>query len=117
MLSKAHLITALQKHISNQKNSHYIPVYEIMMDDLRDYRFYESDMIHPNSTAINYIWNFFKTSWISDDTQITMATIESIQKDIHHHPFNKDSEAYQKFKINLDKKIDALKVTHPSITF
>jgi len=117
MLSKAHLISAIQTHIKSKIDSFYIPCYEIMMDDLRDYRFYKSDMIHPNSTAINYIWDFFKNCWISDKTNQTMEKIDSIQKDLQHRPFNKDTETYLKFKINLDKKIAILKVNYPSIKF
>jgi len=117
MLSKAHLISAVQAHIKSKIDSFYIPAYEIMMDDLRDYRFYESDMIHPNTTAINYIWDYFKSSWISDKANQTMREIDSIQKDLQHRPFNKDTEAYQKFKINLVKKLAILKVNYPSIKF
>ncbi len=117
MLSKAHLISAVQTHTKSKIDSFYIPAYEIMMDDLRDYRFYKSDMIHPNSTAINYIWGFFKNCWISDKTNQTMEEIESVQKDLQHRPFNKDTEAYKKFKKNLDKKMAILKVNYPSIKF
>ena len=54
--SKAHLITALHQVIKSHENSFYFPSYEIMMDELRDYRFYKEDMIHPNNIAVNYIW-------------------------------------------------------------
>jgi len=117
MLSKAHLISAIQKSIINKKDGYYFPSYEIMMDDLRDYRFYESDMIHPNGTAINYIWNYFKDSWISNKAMVTMKEVDNIQKDLQHRPFNKDTETYKNFKINLNKKIMALKIKQPSINF
>lgn len=117
MLSKAHLISAVQEHINHKKDSYYIPAYEIMMDDLRDYRFYEADMIHPNSTAINYIWDFFKSSWLSDKANIIMKEIDSIQKDLQHRPFNTNTESYQQFKNNLDKKIAAVTAIYPLIKF
>ena len=88
-----------------------------MMDDLRDYRFYEADMIHPNSTAVNYIWDYFKSSWLSDKANTTMIKIDSIQKDLQHRPFNINTDAYKNFKQNLDKKIAAIAAIHPSIKF
>jgi GSCFA family len=117
MLSKAHLIVAVQEHISHNKDCFYVPAYEIMMDDLRDYRFYEADMIHPNSTAINYIWDFFKNSWLSEKVFRTMNDIDSIQKDLQHRPFNTDTEDYKKFKKALEKKIAVFSEQHPSIKF
>jgi len=117
MLSKAHLIATVQKHVEENKDSFYIPAYEIMMDDLRDYRFYDTDMIHPNSTAVNYIWDFFKNSWLSDKVFTTMKTIDAIQKDLQHRPFNTDTEDYKKFKKALDKKITSFSKQNPNIKF
>jgi len=73
--SKAHLITAIHNVLTPWKQSRglqYFPSYEIMMDELRDYRFYDDDMIHPNKTAINYIWEKFQQVWISSEASITM---------------------------------------------
>lgn len=117
MQSKSHLISAVQAHINKHGDSFYFPAFEIMMDDLRDYRFYEADMIHPNSTAINYIWDLFKTSWLSDKAKETMTSIEGIQKDLQHRPFNKNTKAHQKFEKNLNKKIVALTAIYPKIKF
>lgn len=117
MQSKAHLIAAVQAHINQQKNNYYFPTFEIMMDDLRDYRFYEADLIHPNSTSIDYIWDLFKNSWLSNKTNETMSTIDGIQKDLQHRPFNKNTEAHRKFMENLNKKIAALTAIHPTIKF
>jgi len=115
MQSKAHLIAAVQEHISHHKDCFYVPAYEIMMDDLRGYRFYEADMIHPNATAINYIWAYFKNSWLSDKVFKIMKEIDAIQKDLQHRPFNKDSENYQKFKKALKKKITEFIKENPAI--
>lgn len=57
--SKAHLLSAIHQVVESRNNTHYFPSYEIMMDELRDYRFYAEDMIHPNQTAIDYIWEKF----------------------------------------------------------
>jgi len=117
MLSKTHLIAAVQKHINKHESSYYFPAFEIMMDDLRDYRFYEADMIHPNSTAVNYIWDLFKNSYLSDKVNEIMMTIDGIQKDLQHRPFNTNSELHQKFEKNLNKKIATLTAIYPRIKF
>ena len=65
-VSKSKLITALQEVLPQFEHCHYLPVYEIVMDDLRDYRFYKEDLVHPNSQAINYIWEKFGNAYFSD---------------------------------------------------
>ncbi len=108
-LSKAHLLTAIHQVLG--KNCHYFPAYEIMMDDLRDYRFYKSDMLHPNQTAIDYIWDKFVENWINSSEKETMKTIEQIQKGLAHKPFNKNSEKHQQFKAKIHQKIKNLEKT------
>ena len=107
MQSKSHLITAIHS-IMKTKNSSYFPSYEIMMDELRDYRFYAEDMIHPNKTAINYIWERFAETRISESSKLTMKEVETIQKGISHRPFNENSEQHQKFLNNLEIKKEKL---------
>ena len=108
-LSKAHLITAVHNLLySNNFNSNYFPSYEIMMDDLRDYRFYKEDLLHPNTTAISYIWNKFTEAWIKKETLLTMDKIELIQKGLSHKPFNENSEAHKKFITQLNKNMELL---------
>ena len=107
MQSKSHLITAIHS-VLNTKNCSYFPSYEIMMDELRDYRFYGEDMIHPNKTAINYIWQRFVETQISENSKLTMEKVESIQKGISHKPFNENSEQHQKFLNNLEIKKEKL---------
>lgn len=107
MQSKSHLITAIHS-IMKTKNSSYFPSYEIMMDELRDYRFYAEDMIHPNKTAINYIWERFAETRISESSKLTMKEVDTIQKGISHRPFNENSEQHQKFLTNLEIKKEKL---------
>jgi lysophospholipase L1-like esterase len=102
--SKAHLIAAIHAVIDLRKNTYYFPSYEIMMDELRDYRFYTEDMIHPNKTAINYIWEKFVDTWFSSETASTMKEIDTIQKGILHKSFNEKSYEHQKFLANLEIK-------------
>ena len=117
-LSKAHLIAALHKAITLHPSSiTYFPSYEIVMDELRDYRFYAEDMLHPNQTAIDYIWEQFATSTISEESQSLMIEIESVQKSLAHKPFNPNSESHQKFINHLDLKIKTIQNQYPFIKF
>ncbi|NJB83910.1 GSCFA domain-containing protein [Wenyingzhuangia aestuarii] len=102
-LSKAQLLTATHK-IKESHNVAYFGSYEIMMDDLRDYRFYEADLIHPNSVAIDYIWEKFTEVWISEKARGYFKRIASIQQSKLHKPFQLDSLAHQEFLKKLATK-------------
>lgn len=116
--SKAHLITAVQVLTHKfPESTAYFPAYEIVMDELRDYRFYAEDMLHPNTTAIDYIWQKFQEAWFSKDSAATLQLIEEIQKGLSHRPFNKASEAHQKFLHNIRNKISSLQTQFPYISF
>ncbi len=107
--SKAHLIAGIHSLISEKNNIHYFPSFEIMMDDLRDYRFYTSDMLHPSNTAIQYIWEQFSHVWIHPKTASIQKEVATIQKGLNHRPFNPDSKQHQQFTTSLEQKISALK--------
>lgn len=115
--SKSHLITAIHNVMDIRKNIHYFPSYEIMMDELRDYRFYAEDMIHPNKTAVNYIWDKFIDTWFSKESKSIMKEIDTIQKGILHKPFNHESEQHQKFLQTLEQKKSSLQKRLPFINF
>lgn len=108
-LSKAHLISAIHQLIDVKKQLYYFPSYEIIIDDLRDYRFYAADMIHPNETAINYIWEIFVETWFSKNVLEIMAKVDSIQKALAHKPFNPTSQQHSDFLKTLQTKIQNLK--------
>ncbi|WP_405295374.1 GSCFA domain-containing protein [Algibacter sp. Ld11] len=113
--SKAHLLAAIHGVIANK--SFYFPSYEIMMDELRDYRFYAEDMIHPNSTAISYIWEKFQKVWLSNDALEIMHNVDAVQKGMQHKPFNPTSAAHLKFKKQLEVKKEGLKALVPHFVF
>ncbi len=115
-LSKAHLISAIHNVIDN-KQTYYFPSYEIMMDDLRDYRFYKSDMLHPNDIAMEYIWEIFKHIWIDPDSYHLMQEIDTIQKSLQHKPFNKSSKKYKEFLQKTDDKIKVIQNKYQHIKF
>lgn len=116
MQSKAHLIAAIHS-VLQDKNLYYFPSYEIVMDELRDYRFYKEDMIHPNQIAIDYIWEKFVTTWFCEDTITIMSEIDHIQKGLLHKPFYENSEKHQAFLKNLRQKITQIQVQFPFIKF
>lgn len=86
----------------------YFPAYEIMMDELRDYRFYKTDRIHPTEEAENYIWEKWKSSVFSSETQAKVAEIQKVQLELGHRPFNPESASHQKFLQNLLVKLERL---------
>ena len=116
-LSKAHLLSSIHRIIEPRNRTHYFPSFEIMMDDLRDYRFYKKDMLHPNDTAVQYIWEQFKNTWIDEKSFDLMKDIDSIQKGLKHKPFHKNSVQHQQFLSELNKKIDYIEQKFPQIKF
>lgn len=118
--SKSHLIAAIHEVIQNtnfSSSTSYFGSYEIMMDELRDYRFYKSDMVHPNDLAVDYIWEKFKNVWISKEAFPVMVKVEEIQRGLGHKPFNPKSSEHQKFLKSLNTKIEALEVDFPQMKF
>jgi len=107
-LSKSTLHLAVDRICSEFKNCAYFPSYEIMLDDLRDYRFYKEDMTHPNNLAINYIWEKFSNLIFSEDTRKLNKEIEKVNTALLHKPFHSKSEQHQQFLIHLLERIVTL---------
>ena len=115
--SKSYLITAIHQVVEARENIYYFPSYEIMMDELRDYRFYAEDMLHPNRTAIDYIWEYFKSVWVSTEAYSTIQEVDSIQKILNHKPFNSESEEYKVLLEQLEKRKNDLNLKFSHIIF
>ncbi len=104
--SKAVLLLAIEQIIKffGEERCNYFPAYEIMMDELRDYRFYNDDMIHPSSMAVNYLWEKFQESLIDPDSIKISEEIKKIKGLMNHRPFNMFSSIHLKFlKQSLEK--------------
>ena len=114
--SKAHLLTAVHQLVTDSKAT-YFPSYEIMMDELRDYRFYKEDMMHPNQIAVDYIWQQFYVAWCHESTESIMKQVTTIQKGLAHKPFHPNSEQHQQFLKNLQKKKEELLKDFPFMRF
>ncbi|MGS2725003.1 GSCFA domain-containing protein [Psychroserpens sp. BH13MA-6] len=116
-LSKSHLISSIHEVVDPRHHHYYFPSYEMMMDELRDYRFYKEDMIHPNTTAVNYIWKRFSEVWLSKGVEDTMNLVDEVQKGLAHRPFHPDSEAHQAFLQKLKDKQSLLESKFSHMTF
>jgi hypothetical protein len=114
--SKAALIQAVHG-LTNDTNVFYFPAYELVIDDLRDYRFFAEDLVHPNYAATNYVWEKFVPTLIDEPSQQLMIEINEINAAMNHKAFNPSSEAHKKFlAINL-KKVKQLELKNPYLNF
>ncbi len=114
-LSKSILLVAIHQLVSKYKNTIYFPAYEILMDELRDYRFYAKDMIHLSEAALDYIWEKFTGTFISAESADLITEIEKIIKARNHRPVNPDSAEYQKFKETVRMQINELLKKNPML--
>ena len=115
-LSKAALLLAgdkLQERFPDR--FFYFPSYEIVMDELRDYRFYAGDMLHTNQQATVYIWEKFRHALISESSTVIIRELEPILKMMEHRPMNTGSSALKKMKNQMEEKIRIFKTRHPEI--
>jgi hypothetical protein len=112
-LSKATLLLAADELCRRCPDCFYFPSYEIMMDELRDYRFYADDMLHPSKMAVEYIWECFCRCYFSKETRGVMTEWAEIKKALAHKPFYPDSEAYRKFLSQIVLKIARIKEKLP----
>jgi hypothetical protein len=116
-LSKSTLHLAVHQLVLQHKNCSYFPAYEIIVDELRDYRYYKDDLVHPTSMAINYVWEHFSTCYFNKETQQLNTEIGKIQSALSHKPFNTASEEYKNFVSQTTEKIAILTSSHPYINF
>lgn len=112
-LSKAILLHSVHQIIRENDNCFYFPAYEIVTDDLRDYRFFESDMAHPNKQAIDYVWKLFAETYFNEATQTINEKVLHIHQAYHHRLFNKTTESSVKFKHNFYQKCATLQAEYP----
>ena len=104
-LSKSTLLLAIDELITPNAHCYYFPSYEIMMDELRDYRFYADDMLHPSGLAIEYIWEKFSHAFFEKKTLELINEWMKIRQALEHKPFNPDSEQYQSFLAQTQLKL------------
>jgi hypothetical protein len=96
-ISKSVLHLAIHELTKNHTNCHYFGAYEMIIDELRDYRFFKEDMIHPTPQAIDYVWEKFTATYFNKETILLNQRIEKLKQAALHRPFNFESESHQKF--------------------
>ncbi len=116
-VSKSVLHLSIHKLCAALPHLYYFPAYEIVLDELRDYRFYTEDMLHPSVQAVDYVWQCFSDCGFSDSTRRTIQTCEEIEKAIAHRPFHPDTDEYRDFLHKTLLKIAALKEKMPYLDF
>jgi hypothetical protein len=112
--SKAALILAIDS-LQDGHRIHYFPSYEMFMDDLRDYRYYGDDLIHPGSQGVSYVWEQFVAYYFDDSTLAIMQEIDQLQRSIAHRPIHRDSQNHLNFRKKLLEKAILIQEKHPDI--
>lgn len=125
-LSKATLLLAIDELITRSMSAdastrslsslYYFPAYEIVNDELRDYRFYGADMLHPSDQAVEYIWQQMTAHLISDEARQFLAEWQPIRQALHHQPFHPDSEEYLRFRKQTEERLAAFRKKYPHIS-
>ena len=125
-LSKATLLLAIDELITRSMSAdastrslsslYYFPAYEIVNDELRDYRFYGADMLHPSDQAVEYIWQQMTAHLLSDEARQFLAEWQPIRQALHHQPFHPDSEEYLCFRKQTEERLAAFRKKYPHIS-
>lgn len=114
-LSKAALLLAVEQTLQRTENTAYFPAYEIVQDELRDYRFYADDMLHPSAAAVEYVWEKFEQAAISESAKKTMAEVKQLLAAKAHRPLNADTPEYRSFLKAQRQKLSQLRQRLPHL--
>jgi hypothetical protein len=115
--SKSHLLTAVHNIVEANSGTYYFPAYELLIDELRDYRFYNSDMVHPSEVAIDYIWERFQTVWLTQKAIHLSKEVVALRQSLNHRAFQPNSQEHQNFLKHLELKKLALLKKLPHLEF
>ncbi|MBI1224471.1 MAG: hypothetical protein GC192_04480 [Bacteroidetes bacterium] len=115
--SKATLILALDEICGRLQYVHYFPAYELLLDDLRDYRFYAEDMAHPNDLGADYIWLYFEGAFFEEKTKLLCERIERVLTALAHRPFHAQSPEHQAFLLKQQNSLQELAKEFPDLDF
>jgi hypothetical protein len=116
-LSKATLLLAINNLVEQHSNYYYFPAYELVIDELRDYRFYKDDLVHPTNLAVNYVWEKFVNCYFEEDTQSLIEAIQKIKLAVNHKPFNFESKEHQLFISKQISLMNDLSKKHDFLDF
>lgn len=113
--SKSVLVLAIHQILKQINNTNYFPAFEILLDDLRDYRFYKEDMVHPNEQAIDYIWSKFMATFFDDPATKTWEAVHELNRARSHRPLHPDTPSHRQFQEELDLQIQEMKREFPHL--
>lgn len=116
-VSKSTLFLAVNELLKGFDNTYYFPSYEIFMDELRDYRFYADDMLHPSQQGIAYVWERFCDTYINTENVIIISAVEKLKRAVAHRPFRTNTPAWIKFIDATLKQMEELELKHPFLDF
>jgi len=105
--SKGILLDTVHTLIEQNKNCFYFPAYEIVIDELRDHRFFKEDLVHPNELAVNYVWEKFANSFCDEETKKFISEYEPLLKSLTHRILH-ETEVSKQFRSQLSEKVKAL---------
>lgn len=114
-VSKATLLLAVERLLEHESTPEYFPAYELVMDDLRDYRFYDADMLHLSPVAVDYIWQAFSAAWLSSDTVLQIKDITDIVRATEHRFITGSVKEKQKFSEAMLEKISRARQKYSEI--
>lgn len=115
--SKAALVLACEAICAQLENAFYFPAYELLLDDLRDYRFYAADMVHPSEVAVDYIWQYFSDTFFDPATKLLNERIEKVRTAAQHRPFHPDTPQHRSFMRAQLEAIAVLQKESPGLDF
>lgn len=115
-LSKSTLLLAIDELCKEFRQAYYFPAFEILMDELRDYRFYADDMLHPSNIAVQYIWEIFKETFFTPKTKEIIKDWQPLHKMLSHKIIDDYSESAKHFNNRLENRFQDLKIKYPSLT-
>ncbi len=112
-LSKSVLLLAIDELVRHREQVYYFPSYELILDELRDYRFYAEDMLHVSGPAVEYVWSRFKETYMTEEALQVLRQVEKINKGLQHRPFDAESETYIVFRRKLKEELGHLGLRYP----
>lgn len=107
-INKATLLLAVNKLCDMYPQLLYFPSYEIVLDELRDYRFFAEDMLHPSGQALDYVWQRFVDTYMTDEARAAMLEVEKLKRALEHRPRNPESEEYKAFRTKIETELACL---------
>lgn len=109
------ILIELIRSLKSEADVHYFPSYEIVIDELRDYRFFKTDRVHPSDEAIGYVWNRFESTFCDSETVELSKKVLSFYKSLSHRSLHEDSMEYKQFKLKFESELTAFKEKYPTI--